>query len=102
MSKEDQSLKKQAVLTGFTATLAAAFFSAAALGAFNDQGLDSDAADTLRKSGYEPVEVGGYGWFDCMEAGIFSTKFKALNPQGQEVEGTVCDGVFASSSIRLD
>lgn len=102
MSKEDKSLKKSLLLLGTTLTVGTVFAAAASLGGLSDEGLDSKAADTLRKNGFDPVEVGGYGWFDCADAGIFSTRFEAVNAQGQEVSGSVCDGPLAASSIRLD
>lgn len=54
---------------------------------------DEDASrEALRKSGYKQVEITGYKPFQCGEGDAFSTGFRATNPSGERVEGTVCCG----------
>jgi len=50
--------------------------------------------ETLYKSGFSDVKTGGYDFFACGRDDIFSTHFKAKNPAGNYVEGTVCCGRF--------
>ena len=83
-------------------SIVAAWAAAGALGFFNDEGLDSKAAQVLRNNGFEPIEVGGLGWFDCGRDGPFSTRFKAKSPKGNVVGGSVCEGYLSGSSIKLD
>jgi hypothetical protein len=96
------SYKKELTLLGVTSAFAAAWIGAAVLGAFNDKGLDSEAANALRNNGFSPIEVGGHGWHDCGRDGPFSTRFKAVSPGGQVVTGAVCAGFLSGSSIKLD
>ena len=56
---------------------------------------------TLQKSGYTDIEITGYSWFECGKDDTFHTGFKAKNPHGDVVEGTVCCGmVFKGCTIR--
>lgn len=57
--------------------------------------------ETLQKSGYTNIEVTGFSPFSCGEDDTFSTGFRADNPQGQRVEGTVCCGMLKSCTVRF-
>lgn len=59
------------------------------------------AERTLTRAGYTDIDVGGYGFFACGEDDTFSTNFTAKNPQGQQVEGTVCGGWLKKDTIRF-
>ena len=59
--------------------------------------------DALLKSGYHPIEVGGYGFFSAGKEDFFVTKFKAYSPDSSQiVTGVVCKGIFKGKTIRLD
>jgi hypothetical protein len=46
--------------------------------------------------------MGGYGWFDCGENGFYSTRFKAKDESGQQIDGTVCETFWTGSkTIRI-
>lgn len=59
------------------------------------------AKSVLSKSGYTEVVVTGYSPFSCGEDDSFSTGFRAKNPAGQIVEGTVCSGLIKDGTIRF-
>lgn len=61
----------------------------------------AEAERILTASGYEVVETGGYGWFDCGEGDVFATRFTARR-DGYETVGTVCQGWFKGQTIRFD
>lgn len=57
---------------------------------------NSDATkQTLMDAGYADIEVTGWSVFQCGEDDTFSTGFRARNPKGRLVEGTVCCGLIA-------
>lgn len=60
------------------------------------------ASKTIKDYGMNPVEVGGYAWFQCGQGDLFHTKFVATNPEGRQVSGTICKGLFKNSTMRLD
>ncbi len=63
----------------------------------------NEAEKALKDSGYHPIEVGGYGWFDCSEDDMYATKFKAYSHDSSRVvTGCVCQGIFKGKTIRLD
>lgn len=47
---------------------------------------------TLRNAGFTDVEITGYSWWACGDDDTFHTGFRAKNPRGETVEGTVCCG----------
>jgi hypothetical protein len=55
---------------------------------------DSATRLTLQKSGYSEIEITGYSMFECGDGDMFHTGFRAKNPIGNKVEGTVCCGLF--------
>lgn len=57
--------------------------------------------ETLQKSGYSNIHVGGFDGWSCSKDDHYSTHFKATNPAGQMVEGTVCCGMFKSCTVRF-
>lgn len=59
------------------------------------------SSETLRRSGYTNIETGGYDFFSCGQDDAFATHFRAKNPQGVEVEGTVCCGLLKSCTVRF-
>jgi hypothetical protein len=61
------------------------------------------AENALKDAGYHPIEVGGYGWFDCSEDDMYATRFRAYSPDSSRiVKGCVCQGMFKGKTIRLD
>lgn len=81
--------------------LAATFAIAAA--SFNPLWVDpAGAAKTLDSVGFTNIETTGYGWFKCGKGDAWRTDFKAQNPNGKEVTGTVCSGFFKGSTVRFD
>ena len=52
------------------------------------------ATNLLQSQGYSQVEITGYSFFGCGESDAWRTGFKATSPNGQRVEGVVCEGVF--------
>lgn len=65
---------------------------------------DRPGADrALRDAGFHPIQVGGYGYFDCSEDDVYRTRFRALSPDSSRmVNGCVCRGFFKGHTIRLD
>jgi hypothetical protein len=57
--------------------------------------------DTLYKAGYSDVKIGGYAYFECSDSDNFATEFKAKNPKGDVVSGTVCCGLTKGCTIRF-
>ncbi len=55
----------------------------------------------LRKAGYSEVSVTGYAFFTCGEDDNYSTGFRAKNPAGAFVSGTVCCARFKGCTIRF-
>lgn len=63
----------------------------------------SGAKKALIDSGYHPIEVKGYGWFDCSESDVYATRFKAYSADcTRVVTGCVCQGFFKGKTVRLD
>ena len=57
--------------------------------------------ETLEKSGYTAIEIGGYAPFACSEKDKYHTKFTAKNSQEQVVNGVVCCGWFKGCTVRF-
>jgi len=63
---------------------------------------DYAAVRTLRDSGFTDIQTTGYSWFECGEDDTTHTGFRATNPAGLVVEGTVCCGlVFKGCTVRF-
>lgn len=60
------------------------------------------ATNLLQQQGYSQVEITGYRFFGCGEQDAWHTGFVATAPNGQRVEGVVCEGVFKGQTIRFD
>lgn len=77
----------------------------AILAAFNNPLWTDEegAAKTLHNArpDLKVTHVGGYSWFNGSDA--YKTKFTAIGPDGQPVNGTVTQGlIFKGSNIRYD
>lgn len=57
--------------------------------------------DTLQKSGFTDIKTTGWSPFACGEDDTFSTGFRAKNPQGVTVTGTVCCGLLKGCTVRF-
>ena len=60
-----------------------------------------EATRVLTMNGYTNISYTGYSWFACSKEDFYHTGFTAkLN--GNDVEGTVCEGLlFKASTIRF-
>ena len=57
----------------------------------------------LVKEGYRPLEVGGRGWFQGHRGDWYVTRFRALTPRGDTVQGVVGRNFSGDDGqIRLD
>ena len=64
---------------------------------------EKGAKKTLMQSGFHPIEVRGYGWFNGSKDDMFITKFKAYSADSSMiVTGVVTSGWFKGGTIRLD
>jgi hypothetical protein len=64
---------------------------------------DSDnAVRVLKAQGYTNIKTTGYCFFGCSKDDTVATGFEATAPNGQKVEGVVCQGLmFKGATIRL-
>lgn len=63
---------------------------------------DIAAVRTLRMHGFTDIRTTGYSVFVCSDDDTIATGFRAKNPAGQVVEGTVCCGLLAKGcTVRL-
>lgn len=63
---------------------------------------EKDADRALKALGFTEVQVTGYNWFACSEDDWYHTGFKAINPKGELIYGTVCSGLlFKNSTVRF-
>jgi hypothetical protein len=57
---------------------------------------------TLESAGFSDITVTGYAFFQCGEDDTSHTGFRAKNPSGKYVEGTVCCGlVLKGCTVRF-
>ena len=56
----------------------------------------------LEKQGYTNIEYTGINYFSCGSGDVFKDGFKAVNMNGERVEGTICSGWFKGRTIRFD
>lgn len=62
----------------------------------------TDANKALTSMGFSDIRTTGYKWFACSEGDWYHTGFVAINPQGVEVSGVVCSGLFfKNSTVRF-
>jgi len=57
--------------------------------------------ETLESSGFTDIEITGYSPFSCSEDDTYKTGFRAKNPKGNPVKGTVCCGLLKNCTIRF-
>jgi hypothetical protein len=63
---------------------------------------EGSSRSALRKAGYTNIVITGWEPFTCGEDDTFSTGFRAKNPAGTVVSGTVCCGLIAKAcTIRF-
>lgn len=64
---------------------------------------DSDNAyKVLHSQGYTNIEITGYCFFGCGKDDTKSTGFVATAPNGDIVEGVVCQGLFTKgATVRI-
>ena len=63
---------------------------------------ESHSRHALESAGFTDIEFTGYQFFSCGEDDTLHTGFRATNPTGQRVEGTVCCGlVIKDCTIRF-
>jgi len=63
---------------------------------------ESNTRKTLHNAGFTDVEITGYSFFECGEDDTYHTGFKAKNPHGDTVTGTVCCGMLTKGcTIRF-
>lgn len=63
---------------------------------------EKGATRVLNKMGFHEIQITGYKYLTCGNGDLFHTGFKAKNAQNTEVIGTVCSGIFKSSTVRID
>lgn len=60
------------------------------------------ATRALAGAGYKDIEITGYRVFGCSDDDAFHAGFQAIGPNGQQVTGVVCSGLFKGATIRTD
>lgn len=57
--------------------------------------------ETLDKMGFTNIHPLGYSAWACGNDYTYATEFRATNPVGKEVRGTVCCGYFKGCSAKF-
>ena len=57
-----------------------------------------NAVSVLSSQGYTDIEITGYSLFGCSEDDVVRTGFNAKAPNGQRVEGVVCQGFLVKGA----
>ena len=73
-------------------------FIAALMTGCTDPKKANEALDNL---GFTEIEITGFEWWGCGQDDMFSTGFKAINPKGKHVQGTVCSGQLKGTTVRF-
>lgn len=60
-----------------------------------------EANRVLNSQGYTHVQLTGYKFFGCGRYDYWRTGFVAKSPNGTNVVGVVCSGVFKGATIRF-
>jgi hypothetical protein len=61
-----------------------------------------DANKALGAMGFTDIQVTGYNFWSCGQDDTYHTGFRAKNPQGYYVEGTVCSGlIIKDATVRF-
>lgn len=55
---------------------------------------EAGTVKTLRAHGFTDIKTTGYSAWECGEDDSFATGFRAKNPAGEMVSGTVCCGMW--------
>lgn len=62
-----------------------------------------DSIRLLKNQGMTNIEITGYNLLACSDDDVYHTGFEATTPNGTQVSGTVCSGLFfKGSTIRFD
>ena len=56
----------------------------------------------LQTQGFTKIQITGYDFFTCSDDDFYHTGFTATSPNGQYVEGVVCQGIFKGATIRFE
>ena len=62
----------------------------------------SGAQRALDDLGLKNIQTTGYRWFGCDKNDLYHTGFTAVNPNGKQVSGVVCSGIFKGNTVRFD
>lgn len=62
---------------------------------------ESETRETLENMGFSDVQPSDIAFIGCGHGDKWGRNFKAKNPAGHYVEGTVCCGVFKSCTVRF-
>ena len=54
---------------------------------------------TLEQNNYKVILVGGYDFWAGNKSDWYKTKFRAIAPNGDTVEGTVTKGIFNNENV---
>jgi hypothetical protein len=54
---------------------------------------------TLEQNNYKVILVGGYYFWGGNKSDWYKTKFQAIAPNGDTVEGTVTKGIFSKENV---
>lgn len=60
------------------------------------------ATNLLKSQGYTQIQIEGYSFFGCSEEDYWRTEFNATSPNGQRVNGVVCEGILKGQTVRFD
>jgi hypothetical protein len=60
-----------------------------------------EAMHVVTVSGYKNIKITGYEFYGCGESDFFRTGFEASAPNGTQVKGVVCSGLFKGATLRL-
>ena len=63
---------------------------------------EEHAKDLLKQMNFTNVRLTGKAFLACSTEDIYQDNFSAIAPNGKLVTGTVCSGIFKSSTIRFD
>jgi hypothetical protein len=62
---------------------------------------DGRTRQTLESHGFRDIQITGFEPFDCGKHEDFATGFRAKNPHGIYVQGTVCCGWMKGCTVRF-
>ena len=80
--------------------LVATFLTTISLSSCSDK---EGAEKTIKHYGFKPIKVGGYAFFSGGQGDFFTTKFKAIDINGDTIEGVVTKGlIFKGSTVRIN